>query len=381
MKMFRFLSLMLFFSAYTAQAQQLYVHKAERCRVEYRDGHFLRQKGNTLHFVKLNVEWPVCLNYDALEPLHQFLAKELFGNAITQLDGALNHYLDSLGTPLAQVPEGQYRTYYVTLDLAEVEYVADRYISMRLVNNCEPKDTSEVVKETQRLITYDLINNKVMTAKELLKTSAKKPYTDNWWQLTRMLLYNLPGDWVDEQYEVSWEEACLMRVGLVVDMGESYTGGLYHQMSAVSEKDARQFLSKEARALLDAPLPSRSAPVAPVSPFTTADTAQVYVMAEEMPRFQGMTVASPEMTRYMVSNVRYPQLEELLKIGGRVVVQLIVEKDGSVSSIAVMTPVSPGLDREAVRFISQMPKWQPGRIQGQPVRVLLHLPVTFRINE
>ena len=239
MKMFRFLSLMLFFSAYTAQAQQLYVHKAERCRVEYRDGHFLRQKGNTLHFVKLNVEWPVCLNYDALEPLHQFLAKELFGNAITQLDGALNHYLDSLGTPLAQVPEGQYRTYYVTLDLAEVEYVADRYISMRLVNNCEPKDTSEVVKETQRLITYDLINNKVMTAKELLKTSAKKPYTDNWWQLTRMLLYNLPGDWADEQYEVSWEEACLMRVGLVVDMGESYTGGLYHQMSAVSEKDAR----------------------------------------------------------------------------------------------------------------------------------------------
>ena len=86
------------------------------------------------------------------------------------------------------------------------------------------------------------------------------------------------------------------------------------------------------------------------------------------------------MLRYMVNNVRYPSFEEMLQIGGRVVVQFIVEKDGSISSPSVLMPVSPGLDREAIRFVTQMPTWKPGQLNGQPVRVLVNLPITFKMQ-
>ena len=367
---------------FTLRAQQVYEHKPEKYRVDYRDAHFLRQNGSTLHFVKLNVEWPERLNYDRLVPLHQYLTRQLFGCDKGTLDLALNHYLDSLGTTLTQVPDsGNYRTYYHTLDLTEVDYVADRYISMRLVNKNEPKDTAERGSETQMLFTYDLVNNQLLTASELLRASARKPGTATWWELTRNIVYAMPGqlDEGDDLFTL-WSEACLMRVGMIFDVGDDYDGSLYHQLSIVPEKEARKYMSKQARALLDATLPVRSAPDdATAADVLSADTAQLYVVAQEMPTFQGFLASAPEMNRYLVQNVRYPQLEQLLQIDGRVVVQFVVEKDGSVSHPAVITPVSPGLDREAVRVISQMPRWKPGRIDGQPVRMLMHLPVTYKL--
>ena len=376
------LLLLLLFLPFSAWAQQAYEHKAERYRVEYRDGHFLRKNDHTLHFVKLNVEWPVCLDYQTLDHLHRYLTSQLFGNDEPTLERALDHYLDSLGTPLTQVPDdGSFRTYYHTLDLTEVEYVAGRYISMRMVNKCEPKDTAERGSETQTLFTYDLIHDQVMTARELLRASARRTNSATWWELTKNIVYNMPGELEEgDDLFTLWSEGCLMRLGMVFDVGEDYDGSLYHLLSIVPEKEARKYMSKQARALLDEELPERAAPdYDATGDFHTADTAKVYVVAQEMPTFQGFLASSPEMNRYLVQNVRYPRLEQLLQIDGRVVVQFIVEKDGSVSSVAVINPISPGLDREAVRVISQMPRWQPGRIDGQPVRMLMHLPVTYKI--
>ena len=67
------------------------------------------------------------------------------------------------------------------------------------------------------------------------------------------------------------------------------------------------------------------------------------------------------------------------KVQGRVIVTFVVERDGSISNAKVARSVDPALDREAVRGVSAMPNWNPGRKSGEPVRVKYTVPITFRL--
>ena len=77
----------------------------------------------------------------------------------------------------------------------------------------------------------------------------------------------------------------------------------------------------------------------------------------------------------------YPDLETNLQIDGRVVVAFVVDKEGRVRDPQVVTSVSSGLDREAVRLIMGMPQWNPGTQQGVPVNVRISLPVHFKVKK
>lgn len=100
-------------------------------------------------------------------------------------------------------------------------------------------------------------------------------------------------------------------------------------------------------------------------------------VVEEMPKFPGGDAAMMEFLR---NTVKYP--EEAMKNGiqGRVVVQFIIEKDGSISGAEVIKKVNEHLDAEALRVIGEMPKWTPGKQKGEAVRVKFTLPVTFRLS-
>ena len=67
-------------------------------------------------------------------------------------------------------------------------------------------------------------------------------------------------------------------------------------------------------------------------------------------------------------------------IQGRVVTTFVVERDGSISDVKVIKSVDPSLDKEAVRVVKSMPKWNPGKQNGAAVRVKFTLPVTFRLQ-
>lgn len=105
-------------------------------------------------------------------------------------------------------------------------------------------------------------------------------------------------------------------------------------------------------------------------------TEKVYDVAEVPPSFPGGPGA---MLSWISSHIQYPAIAKENNISGRVVVQLIVEKDGSVSNVNVVRSVDPSLDNEAVRVISSMPKWTPGKHKGSPVRVKYTLPVAFKL--
>ena len=82
----------------------------------------------------------------------------------------------------------------------------------------------------------------------------------------------------------------------------------------------------------------------------------------------------------MGRNVKYPEEAQKQKIQGRVTVQFIIEKDGTITGVTVLRSVHPLLDKEAIRVVQNMPKWVPGTQRGEPVRVSYTAPINFRLN-
>ena len=100
-------------------------------------------------------------------------------------------------------------------------------------------------------------------------------------------------------------------------------------------------------------------------------------VADQMPTFPG---GQAELIKFLSENLKYPKECEVNGIQGRVVCSFVVEEDGSISSLRVVRPIHPLLDKEAIRVLSKMPKWKPGMIKGQVVRVKYTTPLSFRLQ-
>ena len=103
----------------------------------------------------------------------------------------------------------------------------------------------------------------------------------------------------------------------------------------------------------------------------------IYRVTEVSPEFPG---GSQALQDYLKTNVNYPAQCREAKIQGRVLINFLVEKDGSIKNASVLKSAHPLLDAEALRVISDMPNWKPGMEHGTPVRVLYTVPVNFRLN-
>jgi len=104
---------------------------------------------------------------------------------------------------------------------------------------------------------------------------------------------------------------------------------------------------------------------------------EVFVVVEEMPEFPGGNL---EMRKFLAQNVKYPVEAQKKGIQGKVYVTFVVNKDGSVSNAKISRSVDPILDAEAVRVVSILPKWKPGRQRGQDVAVLFTVPINFALS-
>ena len=107
------------------------------------------------------------------------------------------------------------------------------------------------------------------------------------------------------------------------------------------------------------------------------EEAKVCDTVEQMPQFPGGQVA---LMKYLSENIHYPVVAQENGVQGRVVVAFVVERDGSISDVHVARGVDPSLDKEAVRVVKSMPKWQPGKQNGSAVRVKFNVPVAFRLQ-
>jgi len=108
----------------------------------------------------------------------------------------------------------------------------------------------------------------------------------------------------------------------------------------------------------------------------SVDENGVYMVCDQMPMYPGGML---ECMKYLQKNIQYPQEAKEKGIHGRVIVQFIVEKDGSIKDTKVVRGIDPSLDNEALRVINAMPKWEPGKHKGEAVSVKYTVPVAFKL--
>ena len=111
---------------------------------------------------------------------------------------------------------------------------------------------------------------------------------------------------------------------------------------------------------------------------TAKDNAdKVYTVPSVMPKYEG---GIPALMSFLATNMKYPEEAQKKKIEGRVIVNFVVEKDGSLSNFKVVRSIDPLLDAEALRVAKLQKKWKPGYEKGKPVRVIYNLPITFKLK-
>ncbi len=132
-----------------------------------------------------------------------------------------------------------------------------------------------------------------------------------------------------------------------------------------------------------------AAPPPPPPPPEEPEEAPIFKIVEDMPRFAGCEnvhkkeerneCSQQKLLEFIYSNIKYPELAKETRIEGVVVVQFVVEKDGSITDVKIMRDIGGGCGEEAVRVVKMMPKWIPGKQRGRPVRVLFNLPIRFKL--
>jgi protein TonB len=104
--------------------------------------------------------------------------------------------------------------------------------------------------------------------------------------------------------------------------------------------------------------------------------AEIFTVVEESPSYPGGEVAR---IQFLQQNIVYPQMARESGIQGTVYVTFVVERDGRVTDVRVLRGIGGGCDEEAIRVIKAMPKWNPGKQRGKPVRVQFNMPIKFTL--
>lgn len=142
-----------------------------------------------------------------------------------------------------------------------------------------------------------------------------------------------------------------------------------------SQEENNMISSEDLGAAVVAPTP-KVVEVAKV-PDEVIEDNEIFKIVEKMPEFPGGMTAC---LKFLANNIKYPAIAQESNIQGKVIIQFVVNKDGSIVDPVVVRSVDPHLDKEALRVISMMPKWTPGMQRGKPVRVKYTVPVTFRLQ-
>lgn len=153
------------------------------------------------------------------------------------------------------------------------------------------------------------------------------------------------------------------------------TGGHQKSKNASGKKDNRD--ATDARNVTK---PMKEEPVKqkPVErPVKKTEPEEVFRSVDQMPQFPGGDAA---LMKYLSSHIQYPAMAAENNVQGKVILQFVVEKDGSVGEVKVARSVDKDLDKEAVRVVKTLPRFTPGRQNGQVVRVWYTLPVTFKLK-
>ena len=114
-------------------------------------------------------------------------------------------------------------------------------------------------------------------------------------------------------------------------------------------------------------------------PFAIIEDVPLFPGCERVKKSQRRKCFQEKMARHISKNFRYPEIAQEMGIQGRVYVQFVIDKDGTITAIRTRGP-DKNLEKEANRIIAKLPKMTPGKQRGRPVRVPFSIPITFRLQ-
>ena len=114
-------------------------------------------------------------------------------------------------------------------------------------------------------------------------------------------------------------------------------------------------------------------------PFAVIEDVPIFPGCERVKKSERRTCFQEKMNRHIRKNFRYPEIAQEMGIQGRVYVQFVIAKDGSITGVRMRGP-DKNLEKEAARIIGKLPKMTPGKQRGRPVRVPFSIPITFRLQ-
>jgi periplasmic protein TonB len=145
----------------------------------------------------------------------------------------------------------------------------------------------------------------------------------------------------------------------------------------VTQKEVIETTAAVSNIVFDKGTDDVAAPVATINNQITEETDQPYSYVEQMPQYPGGEL---EMIKFIRLNLRYPPMAQENRITGTVVVNFVVDRDGKITRVKVIRGVGGGCDEEAVRVISKMPAWSPGKQGGKAVLVSFTVPIRYSLN-
>lgn len=336
---------------------------------------------NGLTVLSIDLEWPEVLNHSTSPELQKFLCTTLFGNDGTSMNDGLRKFLRSKGQEINQMPDNPDKVNHVTIDLYGLLWEKNKYISYRY-RVIERDNQSPVDSINFGFFTYDIINDKVFTTKEIFRPAFMEDGSLRGVLISKVALFM----GYDEEFreEDIPSESFLFPDGVILALENLRRGGGYLSLVPLimDDFDLNRLLTNDARKLLKSKPEARLIPTSVKDDNNTApepgtDPSYIYKVVEEKPDLEqeGLSIDT-----YMSGHAIYPPYEETANITGKVVLQFVVETDGSISQISSVRPISPGLAREAVRVLRDTPKWKPATIKGIPVRSLCNVSVNFQLK-
>ena len=361
-------------------------------KISYVDERKLFRKGDVVTLTSLYLEWPERLNGSSVPVLQSYLFHCLFGVEsqndknkmasvkVASLDQVRCDFYKDLGTEIDVMPEGEnVKRQYINLTLTEEAWDKDRYIS--LMARVEQRDGDQPKAKVNQLwlLTYDIAAEKVLTTRDLVKREylVDRMYNE---EFIHLLLGYLPSTVSTVNIDDLPDQSCLLnrRRGMLYNVQDG--NGEIYLLEVVYTSILNNCLTKRAWQLLSGETlkPRKKHLMAEIEMAdveTTDDGQPIYLVTDSLPRYPG---GVKELGAFMMRQAVYPELEQRYEVDGKVVVSFVVGKDGRISRPAVIFPVSPGLDRAAVKAVMDMQPWIPGKMLGKPVNVRMTLPVQFR---
>jgi len=132
----------------------------------------------------------------------------------------------------------------------------------------------------------------------------------------------------------------------------------------------------DAEANEDTQVDEYKAPAVKQEEETEVEEQQIFMVVENSPAFPGGDGAR---MKFLQDNIKYPQMARESGIQGTVYVTFVVERNGSVTDVKILRGIGGGCDEEALRVVQNMPKWEPGKQRGKPVRVQFNMPIKFTL--